>query len=193
MTKTSSRHATQDLALISIFAAFIAVCALLPAFPLGPAGVPLTFQTLGIYITSLVLGGRRAGLATLLYLVVGLLGLPIFAGGGAGPAVLAMPAAGYLLGFPLGAFLAGWLAYRGRRSFPQPGKAQWVSQLLAVLAGFMLITATGVLGMMLNAGLSLTAACLAAAIYLPGDLIKSIIAIFISQAVHRAFPQLAEK
>lgn len=181
-------NAARDLALISVFAAFIAVCAILPSFPMG-SGVPITFQTLAIYITALVLGGTRAALATLLYVVVGLLGLPIFAGFKGGIGVLAGPSAGYLLGFVPGAFLIGFLAYRfsGRRRSPAALAAGFVG---AVLLGFALITVFGIAGMMVNLSLPLDKAVMAALPFVPGDLIKCALATLVAVSVHKAFPQL---
>jgi biotin transport system substrate-specific component len=103
-----------DVALIATFAAFIAVCAILPSIPTG-SGVPITLQTFGVILSGLVLGWRRGGLAALLYLALGLVGLPIFAEGTGGVAVLSKASAGYLLAFPVAAALAGAFAGLGLR------------------------------------------------------------------------------
>ena len=86
-----------DLSLIAVFAGFIAALAIMPAVSLGGVAVPFTFQTLGIYITAQVLGGKRATASVALYLLVGFAGLPIFAKGGAGLGTLASPSAGLSL------------------------------------------------------------------------------------------------
>ena len=80
-----------DLANIAVFAALTCVLALVPAIPVGPLGVPITLQTLAVFLTGMVLGGWRGFLALALYVVVGLLGVPVFAGFTGGPAVLAGP------------------------------------------------------------------------------------------------------
>ncbi len=186
----SSRSTGVDIALVAVFAALIAAMALLPAIPVGPLGVPITLQNLAVYIVALVLGARRASLAVVLYLVVGLLGMPIFARGGAGVGVLAGPSAGYLLGYIPAAFCTGLVAssaIRKRRS----GFSAGVGMFLATCVGLIIITACGIVGMMLNAHLSPAAAVSAAAIYLPGDLIKGVIASLVAVAVHRAFPRLS--
>ena len=179
----------RDLALIAVFAAFIAVCALLPAIPVGPAAVPITLQTLAIYIASLTLGGKRAALAVALYVVAGLLGLPIFSGGKGGLGTLASPSFGYLVGFIPGAFLAGALAYGFLRK-PAGPAVRCAQLVLAVLAGFAGIQVLGIAGMMINAKLELGVATAAALVYVPGDLIKCLVAVFVALAVHRAFPAL---
>ncbi len=90
VTRTS---AATDVALVATFAAFVAVCAVLPAIPTGGA-VPITLQTFAVVLTGLVLGPRRGALALALYVLVGLAGLPIFSGAVGGLGVLAGPSAG---------------------------------------------------------------------------------------------------
>ena len=153
-----------DLSLIAVFAGFIAALAIMPAVSLGGVAVPFTFQTLGIYITAQVLGGKRATASVALYLLVGFAGLPIFAKGGAGLGSLASPSAGYLLGFLPFAAIAGTLAY---------------------------LFACGIAGMMVNAHMTFDAAFSAAMVFVPWDLVKSTIAILVGLSVRRAFPSLA--
>lgn len=182
----------RDLALIAVFAAFVAVCALLPAIPVGPAAVPITLQTLAIYITALTLGGTRATLAVTLYVLAGLIGLPVFSGGRGGFGTVASPSVGYLLGFIPGALLTGSLAYAALRR-RLSGAGLFGAFVVAVLAGFALIQIFGIAGMMTNAHLELGAAVAAALIYVPGDLIKCLVAVFVALAVHRAFPALSRR
>lgn len=82
------------------------------AIPLPWTPVPITGQTFAVLLTGAVLGGRRAFLAQLLYLLEGACGLPVFAGGAAGAHVFVAPTAGYLVSFPFAAALVGLLAER---------------------------------------------------------------------------------
>ncbi len=84
--------------------------------PFSP--VPVTGQTLGVLLAGGLLGARRGLQAMLLYLGAGLAGLPVFAGGGAGPFQLLGPTGGYLLGFPAAAWVAGLFAGRGWNRTP---------------------------------------------------------------------------
>lgn len=77
---------------------------------IGP--VPLTGQTFGVLLVAALLG-RRSALSVLAYITQGALGLPVFAGGTAGPTVLFGPTGGYLLGFVAAAFVVGWLCESG--------------------------------------------------------------------------------
>ena len=89
----------------ALFAALLAVCSWL-WIPLGDGAV--TMQTLGIFLTLGLLGGRKGCAAIFLYLCLGAVGLPVFSGFQGGFGVLLGPTGGYLWGF-LGAAVAFWL------------------------------------------------------------------------------------
>ena len=192
-----------DLANIAVFAALTCVLALVPAIPVGPLGVPITLQTLAVFLTGMVLGGWRGFLALALYVVVGLLGVPVFAGFTGGPAVLAGPSAGYLLSFPFVAGLVGWMSHyfvrvervtrREGSSAVDPDRrsALGLKLFLAGLAGLVLSHVMGIVGMMVNGGIALQAAVVADLAYVPGDVLKVVVAALIAVAVHRAFPRMA--
>ncbi len=94
---------TKDLVLMALFVALIAA----GAFIKIPVPVmPFTLQFLFTTLAGTLLGARRGALSVLVYILLGLLGLPIFAGGG-GPAYVFQPTFGYLPGFCLGAFVTG--------------------------------------------------------------------------------------
>ncbi|MHA7282928.1 biotin transporter BioY [Arthrobacter sp. TMS2-4] len=185
--RSGQRWDATDLSLIAVFAALIAALAILPGIPVGPLGVPITLQTLGVMLAGIVLGPARGSAAVLLYLVAGLIGLPVFSGFSGGFGVLAGPSAGYLLAFPLAALVAGLLAVvvLRRTRFRAP------FLFLACLAASLLtIHPLGIAGLMVNAGLPLRDAVIVDAAYLPGDVLKNILAAVIAVSVHRAFPRL---
>jgi biotin transport system substrate-specific component len=100
-------EATGNVARAVLFAAATSATAPVDmVHPLAP-NVPITLQTLWVYLAGVVLGPVWAGVAFTLYLLAGLLGLPVFAGGNAGLGVLLGPTGGFLFGFPLAALLAG--------------------------------------------------------------------------------------
>lgn len=97
--------------------AVIAVCARL-VLPLPFTPVPLTLANFGVLLVGLALGSKRGFAAAALYLAWGAMGLPVFSPAGVGGiAQLFGPTGGYLLAYPLMAFVAGWISQRGRQSF----------------------------------------------------------------------------
>ena len=96
----------RSLSHIALFAALIAVLGFVPQVML-PFGVPITAQSLGIMLCGTVLGAKRGALAVLLFLALVAVGLPLLSGGRGGLGVFASPTVGFLLGFPVAAFVAG--------------------------------------------------------------------------------------
>jgi biotin transport system substrate-specific component len=83
------------------------------AIPVPGTPVPFTLQNVGILVVGGALGMRRGGLAALLYVALGVIGLPFFAEGRGGPSVILGATGGYLIGFVLAAALVGRLAEPG--------------------------------------------------------------------------------
>ncbi|WP_211880642.1 biotin transporter BioY [Pseudarthrobacter albicanus] len=187
-----TRWSATDLGLIAVFAALVAASALVAAIPVGGLGVPITVQTLAVMLTGLALGPGRAFAAVGLYVLLGIAGLPIFSGGRSGPGILATPSAGYIIAFPLAAAAAGWLAVVVlRRTAARSGKIRGVLLFAAAMVSSIIFVHTlGVLGMMVNAKLSLSAAFLADLPFYPGDIIKNVLAVSIALSLHKAFPDL---
>ncbi len=92
---------TKDLALCALFAALIAVCAWISI----PATVPFTLQTFAIFAALGLLGGKRGTVAVAVYLLLGAVGVPVFAGFQGGIGALLGTTGGYLLGFLLSALI----------------------------------------------------------------------------------------
>jgi biotin transport system substrate-specific component len=101
----AKKLSTRDLAQIALFAALTAVGAFIRVpLPL----IPFTLQTFFVSLSGALLGARRGMLAQLLYIAVGLLGIPVFTKGG-GIGYILQPTFGYLIGFVFSAWLTGWL------------------------------------------------------------------------------------
>lgn len=186
-SRVSNRTGSSGLALIATFAALIAALAVSPAVAIGGIAVPITLQTLGVMLAGAVLGARRGALATGLYIVVGLAGVPIFAQFTGGLGVLVAPSAGYLLSFPLAALVIGALA----RRVPRRGKiAPTLGMFGAVFVGTISVYPAGIAVMAWRTGISFSEAFLVNLTFVPGDLIKCVAATVIALSVRRAFPTL---
>ena len=90
------RENIRELAYVAVVAAVMAVCAWV-AFPV--MGVQFTLQTMGVFLSLRLLGGRRGTMAVALYILLGLIGIPVFSFFNAGPAYLVGPTGGYIVGF----------------------------------------------------------------------------------------------
>ncbi|KRE37712.1 BioY protein [Janibacter sp. Soil728] len=179
------RHTGRDLAQIATFAGIIAVLGLIPAVaPFGNA-VPITAQSLGVMLAGAILGGRRGGLAVLLFLALVALGLPLLAGGRGGLGVFAGPSVGYLIGYPIAAFGVGVMT----NAMGTPYRVA-AGIGINILGGVLLLNLLGVLGMMVRLDLGVGAALVAAAPFMPGDVIKAVICAFVAKGVHAAYPGL---
>ena len=100
----AARLRTVDLAYVALFAVLIAVCAWISI----PATIPFTLQTFGIFAALTILGGRRGTYVTVVYLLLGAVGLPVFSGFQAGIGTLLGATGGFILGFAAQA-LVYWL------------------------------------------------------------------------------------
>lgn len=183
-----ARSAVTDVALIATLAAFIAVCAVLPSITLPGMVVPITLQTFGVMLAGVLLGARRGALAVLLYIAVGLAGLPVFSQGTGGLAMLGKPSLGYLLAFPLAAALAGFLVTRARNL---PARTLPFAVFGAAMAGSLIFThPIGIAVMGARLGMSAPEAIATGAVFLPGDVIKNVLVAVVASAVFRAFPDM---
>ena len=130
------RRLAIDVALVAGFAALTALAAQL-TFRLPWTPVPSTGQTFAVLTAGAVLGTRRGALSQLLYVAVGALGLPVYAGGVGGWAAATGATAGYLVGFVLAAALVGRLSERRH-------DRQLLTSIPAMLAGSAVVYALGV-------------------------------------------------
>ncbi|GAB6860821.1 biotin transporter BioY [Haloplanus litoreus] len=152
--------------------------------PLAP-NVPITLQTLWVYLAGIVLGPLWAGVAFTLYLLAGLVGLPVFAGGNAGLGVLLGPTGGFLVGFPLGAMAIGAVAH-GTDGLTAPDDIPVPRLLAALVAGTAVVYAAGAVGYALVQAVGIAAGVSAVVVpFLPvaGLKVAGTVAIVRSEAI----------
>lgn len=179
------RGGARALAQIAIFTGVIAALGLVPAFQPPGMTVPITLQSMGVMLAGAILGARKGFASVLLFLALVAIGLPLLAGGRGGLAVFTTPSVGFLLAFPFAAFVVGWLTERKGA----PYSLLW-GVTSNILGGIVFVYIFGILGVMLVADLSLSAALVAMAVFIPGDVIKAIIAALVAKPVHAAYPGL---
>jgi biotin transport system substrate-specific component len=179
------RLTLSDLARIATFAAIIAVLGLPGTIPVAGGAVPITLQTLGVMLAGTILGWRRAAIAILVVLLLVATGLPLLSGGRGGFGVFLGPSAGYLIGWVFGAAVIGLIA----RS-PKSARPSWLRVGLgSVVGGIVVVYAVGIPVQSLVTGVPLGATALLSLVFVPGDLIKVVLATLLTVAVWRSYPR----
>jgi len=143
-----------------------------------PAGLPpVTGQSLGVMLAGLLLGARNGAISQMVYLLLGVLGLPVYANGTAGVGVLAGPTGGFIWGFVLGAYVCGKLTEKNSRAtfLPLAGAA--------VLGGVVVVYIPGVLQLASVTAVTPPEAMVMMLPFLPGDLIKVLLAAALAQKI----------
>ena len=185
--RTKSIADTRRLTLCAVMAAVM--CILAPiSIPIGP--VSITGGTLAIYLTVYLLGGVWGAASTLVYLLVGMVGLPVFSNYMGGINRLAGPTGGYLIGYLPMALLAGAVVEFSLRKFKDQGSTGTAIALVLQFLGMVAATATlyafGTAWYCLQAGVELQAALAACVIpFIPCDLIKMAVALVVGVPVRR--------
>ncbi len=173
----------RNLTHVALFAALIAALGLIPRFEIAP-GLGITAQSMGVMLCGTVLGARLGFLAAGLFVLVLLLGLPIWAGGVGGLGLLATAKVGFILGFPPAALATGWVMHRLSGKAPLTISAFSAS----VLGGMGVLYAFGIPGMAWGLGKTLAEASLIALAFIPGDLVKAALAAAVTAAIAKARP-----
>lgn len=170
--------------IIAFFSAVICLGAFM-RIPLGP--VPIVLQNMLCILTAVLLGSFLGAAPTALFLIAGLVGLPVYSGGTGGLAVWAGPTGGFLPGYLIGAFLAGIIAGRPKLEEKTFSWKILLRLITAVFAGMIVLYIPGVFHFTrwaqaagkVPADKSAFAYTMAACVlpYIPGDIIKIIIAV----------------
>jgi biotin transport system substrate-specific component len=129
-------EASRQVALVVGASLFVALCAriTIPLLPLTP--IPLTVQNLGVLLVGLLLGSKRGFAALALYLVEGAVGLHVFNPTGLGGiAQILGPTGGFLMAYPLVAFLSGFIFERGARTFARAAVAATLGEVVLFAGG----------------------------------------------------------
>lgn len=175
--ETGNLKSIQSIVMIGMCSAIIAVLSQL-SIPL-PSGVPVTLQTFAIALTGYLLGWKAGAISTLIYVLLGCIGVPVFANFRGGVAVLFGKTGGFIFGFLFMAALCG-AAYELR--------TKWHRILLVVLSAFGLFLChlLGVLQFMLLTHMSFSASAFLVSVpYLIKDIISVVLAYFVSLMIRK--------
>lgn len=161
---------------ISLFAALMCVCTIvIPKIMI--LGIPLTLQTLAVMLIGSILKPKEAFFSVLLYLIIGLIGIPIFSGFNSGPEAFISPTGGFLIAFPFASLFISLL------------KGNSITRLIIIniLFGVIFIYSIGVISISLYNHISYFDAYKTMLIFIPFDLVKAIIASIIAKKMKIEF------
>ena len=186
MEKTSTRSlSVLQMALIGVMTAI--TCILGPlSIQIPGTPVPISFTNLAIYITLYVLGMKDGTISYLIYLLLGVVGLPIFSSFTGGPAKLAGPTGGYLIGFIFMALIAGFFIDR----FPKKYWFHVIGMVLGTAVCYLFGTVWLCYQMKIGFIAGLWAGCIP---YLPGDGVKIVISVILGPVLRHAVNQVRNR
>ena len=180
-TKTNSKFTIQQIAMIAVMTAVTCVLAPL-SVPIGP--VPISLTNFAIYLSLYLLDWKKGTISYILYLLLGLVGLPVFSGFTGGIGKLAGPTGGYIIGFIPMAIIAGIVIDK----FSQ----RWI-QILGMIVGTAICYAFGTAWFCIQAGYTVSAALAVCVIpFIPADLIKMVIAMIIGPEIRKRLGAVAQ-
>ena len=166
-----------NLTVIALMAAVICILGPL-SIPLPVSPVPISFTNLAIYFAVILLGWKRGTISYILYLLIGLVGIPVFSGFTGGLGKLVGPTGGYLIGFIFMAVIAGW--------FIEKFEGKLVMYFVGMVLGTIVTYGFGTVWLAYVAGMSFKAALVAGVLfYIPGDIAKMIIAVLIGGTIRK--------
>ncbi|MCD4840580.1 MAG: biotin transporter BioY [Methanosarcinales archaeon] len=159
----------------SLFAALTAVGAFIK-IPIPISPVPITLQVFFVLVAGLVLGARWGGTSMVVYVMLGVIGLPVFSGGSSGLGILLGPTGGYIIGFVAGAFVTGLIYNKANDSK--------TATIGAMIGGLAVIYLLGVMQLSFVANMTLQqAAAVGILPFLIGDAIKIVAALIVADRI----------
>lgn len=168
--------------LACLFAALISIGAFI-AVPVPGSPIPIVMQNMFIMLAALILGPWWGLLATAIYLLFGILGMPVFSGGSGGFTKLLGPTGGYLAGYMPATIVMGMIAEKGRRKL--------LPNIIACLVGMAIVDIFGILRLKAVLGADWGRA-LAAGLYpfIVGDIIKIVLAALLAPRLYAGMETL---
>ena len=166
---------TRDLVLASLFAALTAALSYV-SIPVPFSPVPITGQTLGVMLSGALLGSKLGALSQVVYLILGVIGLPVFASGASGLASLLGPSGGFLFGFPIGAYITGIMLEKNKNA-----SIFYMTVAIAV-GGIVAVYLPGIAQLSRFVEGGILGAFMMMVLYIPGDIVKVLVGTMILKA-----------
>lgn len=177
--RASERRKTYDMAYIAVFAVLMAICSWISI----PTAIPFTLQTFAVFLAVIVLGGKRGTMSVLVFVLLGAVGVPVFAGFTGGLYVILGNTGGYIIGF----LFAGLVMWLMERLF---GRKMWV-QAASMLLGMVTYYVFGTIWFMIvymrttgPVGLTAVLGWCVIPFIIP-DLIKAALALFLGNTLRK--------
>lgn len=171
-----NKLSVQELTTMALLAALLCVSSYI-SIQLPFSLVPITAQTLVINMVALLLKPKKAGITVCIWILLGIIGLPVFSGGKAGFGVIAGPTGGYIIGYLVAAILI---------SVMKGNKNKIVRNVISVLVGIPIIYAVGLPWMKLVTNMDWKAAIVAGVLpFIAGDVIKCVVAVSVCKPLYR--------
>ena len=184
---------TKDYILCAFFAAFIAVLAQIQ-LPLPITPIPISLAVLAVLIAGGVLGVKRALITIIVYILIGFIGVPVFAGFQGGMAVLAGPTVGYIIGYiPLIAIVAAFTKYSRDKAteYSWPVYKECLVLVVGAIVGILILYALGTAWFMIVTGRGVVESLAMCVIpFIPGEIFKIVAFIIIMQALKKSIVKL---
>ncbi len=178
---------TRDMVYVALFAGIVAALGLIPPIPL-PLGIPITMQSFGVMLAGAILGARLGGLSLLIFVLLVAVGSPVLSGGRGGIGYLFGPTGGYILSWPLAAFIIGLLIELFWNKL-----TVWKVFIINIIGGILVVYTIGITYFVLITDIGLKAAIIGNLLFIPGDLIKAYAAAWIAIKIKNAYPLILKE
>lgn len=170
----SLKFSIKEMSTVAIFSALTAILAQI-SIPLPFSPVPITFQIFAVYISSIILGSKLGTLSQIIYVLLGAIGIPVFANFSGGLHFILGPTGGYILSYPIIAFIIGKILEK---------KQSFIITVLGLLFSLIVCYFIGVLQLSIITKITIQKAILVGALpFIPLDIVKIIIAYLIGVKV----------
>lgn len=175
----------KDMMYVAMFAAVVAALGLIPPIPVPVIPVPITAQTLGVMLAGGILGAKRGGLSVLIFVLLVAVGAPILAGGRGGFGVLLGLTGGYVLSWPVAAFVIGYFTEKFW------DRLNLVNLMLFnFIGGIIIVYLVGITQYSIVTETPWIAAAIGNLPFIPGDLVKAAIAGVVALRMKKAYPMI---